>query len=392
MSERRHIAFVAPRFAAGSTVGGAETLLKYLALRAQQAGLQVSFLTTCATNHFNWENTEVPGRRTIDGLDVHFFPVNDHRDIATFLRVQDRICRHQPVSDSDQQLWLRNNVNSDALCRHLRDEGSAYDRIVIGPYLFGLTHAVVQIHPDRTFLVPCLHDEAFAYLSAIGEMFSMAGGCLFNTEPERDLATRLYGVRYGNMPVVGIGLPSRDVDRHAFVLRRGLKNPYVIYSGRREPLKGTPLLLDYLDVFRKRSGRALDLVLTGSGPIEPPEDLAPAIHDLGFVQEEEKFAAMAGAVAFCHPSVNESLGIVLLESWMAGTPAIVNARSAVLQHQCQTSGGGLWFRNYPDFEECLLALLDDAALRDSLGQAGRNYVLRELSPEAIDRRLLEALE
>ena len=41
---------------------------------------------------------------------------------------------------------------------------------------------------------------------------------------------------------------------------------------------------------------------------------------------------MAGALAFCHPSVNESFGIVLLESWLARTPALVHAGSDVLQH------------------------------------------------------------
>ena len=39
------------------------------------------------------------------------------------------------------------------------EHGSAYDRIVIGPYLFGLSYFASQAHPDRTYLVPCLHDE-----------------------------------------------------------------------------------------------------------------------------------------------------------------------------------------------------------------------------------------
>lgn len=392
MSEQRHIAFVAPRFSTGTTVGGAETLLKHLAIRAQSSGLKVSFLTTCATNHFSWDNDAEPGVREIDGLVVHFFPVNTNRDIGSFLRIQDKISRNQPVTDAEQRIWLKNNVNSDAMYRHLESSEQNYDRIVVGPYLFGLTHAVVEINPERTFLLPCLHDEAFAYLSVFGEMFSLSGGCLFNTEPERDLATRLYGARYANMPVVGAGMVMRDVDRIAFAKRHAIPGPYVIYAGRREPLKGTPLLLDYMDAFRKRTQRDIRIVLTGTGQINPSDDLAPYVHDFGFVSEQEKLEAMAGAVAFCHPSINESLGLVLLESWVAGAPAIVNARCAVLQHQCRVSQGGLWFRHYPDFEECLITLLDDPALRDAMGAAGREYVKTQCSLEAIDRRLLDALE
>ena len=62
----------------------------------------------------------------------------------------------------------------------------------------------------------------------------------------------------------------------------------MIYSGRREGGKGTPVLVDFLDTFRRRTGRDVDLVMTGSGPVDVPATLAPAFHDLGFVTEEEK--------------------------------------------------------------------------------------------------------
>jgi glycosyltransferase involved in cell wall biosynthesis len=101
---------------------------------------------------------------------------------------------------------------------------------------------------------------------------------------------------------------------------------------------------------------------------------------------------MAGAVAFVHPSVNESFGIVLLEAWLAGTPGLVHARSAVLRWQCAQSNGGLWFRHYPDFEEALLRLLDDPPLRHALGAAGRAYVRRTYAWPAVEQRLFAALD
>lgn len=391
MTSCRSIAIVSPRFPEGATVGGAETLLKTQARYAQEAGLDVEFLATCAQNHFTWANELPAGESVCDGIRVRRFPVDGNRDLEQFIRVQDRICRGKQVSADEEATWLRHNVNSTALYDHLRHEGSRYDRIVMGPYLFGLVHAAAAIHPERTVLVPCLHDEAFAYLGAFRTMFRNARCVMFNSEPERELAITLFGETMRDMPVVGMGIPGFETPESDGAARLGLPTPYVLYSGRREPMKGTPLLMDYLDTFRHRTGRDVSLVLTGSGPFEPPPTLAPHIRDLGFVNEADKRAAMAGAAVFCHPSVNESFGIVLLESLMAGTPALVHAGGKVLTHLCKRSNGGLWFRNYPEFEESLNLLLTREDVRRAMGAAGRRYVREEFNETRVRDRLLAAL-
>ncbi|NCC50396.1 MAG: glycosyltransferase, partial [Spartobacteria bacterium] len=99
-----------------------------------------------------------------------------------------------------------------------------------------------------------------------------------------------------------------------------------------------------------------------------------------------------GAAVFCHPSTNESFGIVLLEAWLAGTPALVHARGEVLSWHCRQSGGGLWFRSYPDFEEELRLLLENRALRDELGRAGQAYVRAMYAWEQVEERLLAGIE
>ncbi len=392
MPRADRIAFIAPRFAEGGTVGGAETLLKNLADHAAAAGRQVTFLTTCAQSHFSWENTLPPGRRQIGRLDVHFFPVDPDRDVGEFLRVQAQIDRGVPVSARDEVLWIQNSVNSRALCDYLKAHGGEFDRILAGPYLFGVTYHAARVWPDKTLLVPCLHDEVFAYLGIMHGMFGSVAGCLFNSAPERELARRLYAFPDAKSSVVGMGLDPFEADPAAFARRHKLAQPYVMYAGRREAGKGTPLLCDYLHAFRERTGRDLKLVCTGSGPIEAPPALQEHILDLGFVSEQEKREAMAGAVAFVHPSVNESFGIVLLEAWLAGTPGLVHARSAVLRWQCAQSNGGLWFRHYPDFEEALLRLLDDPPLRHALGAAGRAYVRQNYAWPAVEQRLFAALD
>jgi glycosyltransferase involved in cell wall biosynthesis len=352
----------------------------------------VTILTTCAEDHFTWDNARPPGRQQVGKLDVHYFPVDEDRDVQSFLRIQGVISRRGRVTEAEEESWIRNGVGSQALYDHLREHEEAYDRVVLGPYLFGLIYFAAQVLPHKSVLVPCLHDEPFAYLGIMHKLFESVAGFMFNAEPERDLAQRLFRIPAGRDAVVGMGLEPFTVEKGATRRRLGLKAPYLLYSGRREPLKGTPLLLDYLDAFRSRTGVDVKLVLTGSGPFDPPAALAPHVHDLGFVSEQEKHEVMADALAFVHPSVNESLGIVLLEAWLAGTPGLVHGGSDVLRWQCEHSNGGLWFRAYPEFEECLLLLLRDENTRQAMGEAGRHYVLGAYTWDAVEQRMFAALK
>ena len=167
MSRAEHIAFVCPRFAEGPTVGGGETLIRALAARAAASGREVSFLTTCARDHFTWNNELPAGTRQVGDLSVSFFPVDEDRDVASFMQIQESICRGRDVSDNDAMTWLKNSVNSRRLYDHLQERKDYYDRVVAGPYLWGLTYFASLIHPEKSVLLPCLHDEPFAYLKPI---------------------------------------------------------------------------------------------------------------------------------------------------------------------------------------------------------------------------------
>lgn len=392
----KSIAFVSPRLPVGGAVGGAETLLMQVARLAREAGLDVTFLTTCARNHFSWENDVPAGEVVVDGLRAIRFPVDPRGDLEMFLRVQEAISAGWEVSDEQEDAWMRGGVNSSAMEAHLLGpEGARYDRVVAGPYLFGLTDMASRAARGRFVLLPCLHDEPFARVRRIAGIFRAARSFIFNTEPERQLAMRLFPDVFKDGcrgKVVGFPMPEPSGEVPPLPSAVAGAGSYILYSGRREPLKGTPLLLDYWAAFRTLTGRDVKLVLTGSGPIDIPKGMADHLIDLGFVGEGEKRALMAGALAFCHPSVNESLSIVLLEAWQNGTPCVVHAAGNVLRHQCRAANGGLWFRNYPEFAECIGFLMDNPDAARRLGENGREFVRREYSPETVTKRLLAALE
>lgn len=388
------LAFIAPRLYEPGTVGGAETLLYTVARDAAAEGAKVELLTTCAKSHVTWDNEVPEGELERDGMVIRRFAVNEGRDVDAFNGYNAAICRGDVLSDAEEADWLRQSVNSDGLTTYLAAHLSEYDYVLAGPYLFGLVEASMRVAGKKGVLIPCLHDEGFARVRRIAAMFEGVHGCFFNTEPERELAHRLYPkMKLAIEAVVAMGIPPFEADPAAFAKRHGLEGvDYVMYSGRREPLKGTPLLLDYVGLYRQRTGRDVRLVLTGTGPVDVPRSMEGAVLDVGFVSEQEKREAMAGAVVFCHPSVNESLSIVLIEAWLARTPAMVHASGAVLQDQCHRANGGLWFRNYPDFEEELTYLLEHPDVRKTLAENGREYAIRMYSPKAVIRRFFTALE
>ena len=107
-----------------------------------------------------------------------------------------------------------------------------------------------------------------------------------------------------------------------------------------------------------------------------PEPRQAGVRYLGFLSEEDKAPAMAGAVAVVCPSPYESLSIVLLEGFSLGTPGLVNAGSAVLEEHCRRSNAGLFYADGDEYTEALDLLVREQRLRDLLGdgyQGTMNY-------------------
>jgi glycosyltransferase involved in cell wall biosynthesis len=166
--------------------------------------------------------------------------------------------------------------------------------------------------------------------------------------------------------------PARAGDVAAFRARHGLEGPYVLYAGRIDAGKGCAAMLDHHALYRHGRSGAADLVLLGR--LAMPEPRQDGVRYLGYVSEEDKATAMAGAVAVVCPSAYESLSIVLLEGLALGTPGLVNAGSAVLKEHCLRSNAGLFYSDADEYAEALSLLVRERGLREALGTNGRRYV------------------
>jgi glycosyltransferase involved in cell wall biosynthesis len=388
----RKIAFIVPRYGVESA-GGAEVLAKHVAEHLAAAGHGVSVFTTCARDHFTWENHYKPGRETLNGVEVCRFPA-DPRDTGSELcALQARISRGMQVSRDEEEAWIRGSVHSRALYDSIAKHRDDFDCFIFLPYLFGTTWAGSAIAPEKSLIIPCLHDEPYARLAIFKEMFGSARGMIFNSDPERKFAIGLCGLAPEKGAVAGMGFVAMNEYRpERFRKKSGIKAPFIMYAGRREQGKNTPLLVEYFRAFKNQHGGELKLLFLGTGDVTIPPELSRDVIDLGYVSEELKHDCYAASLALCQPSTNESLSIVLMEAWLAGAAGMVNGNCAVTSFHCIRANGGLLFRDYCEFAECLLFLMEREGLREHLAAGGRRYVETAYSWDAVLKRYEAAFD
>ena len=176
----------------------------------------------------------------------------------------------------------------------------------------------------------------------------------------------------------------------SFAEPRGL-GPYVLYAGRIEEGKRVNVVVDYALRHASERTDAPRLVLIGSGTYEPPEEAEGIVVNAGFLDEEERRAAYAEAVALVNPSHMESFSIVLMEAWLEGTPALVAEGSDVLREHAERSGGALTFNSYEDYRDAVDSLTGDPNRRRDLGEKGRKYVHSSYSWSSVRERMESTL-
>jgi glycosyltransferase involved in cell wall biosynthesis len=395
--------FVVPRY--GEKVGGgAETLVREVAERLAARGDSIEVFTTCALDNRTWENVLPEGQTTENKVLVHRFKV-DTRSLDIWVPLQIRISEGMLLTTDEQLQWLEHGVNSFALYAELKQRSHEFSACFFAPYLFGTTFFGSLVDPERSVLIPCLHDEHYAYVDVISSMFRLTRGCLFNAAPEMDLARGLYGHIKGGE--VGMGFDPFPAD-YVSELSHFFEDsaPYVLYLGRKETGKNAQLLVDNFISCKEglaegAPGKNLKLVIVGGGSfsdLHRPHALERAdIVDLAHVSERDKHRLVKHALVLCQPSTNESFSIVLMEAWLLGTPVLVHAGCPVTRAHAIESGGGLYFCDSAEFSAVLGQLLADdvskaSSLRARLSSGGAAYVRSKYDWAEVLRRFDRVVE
>lgn len=414
MAERPRIAIVVQRFGEGIT-GGAELHAQRL-VEVLHPHYAIDVLTSCARSHRTWQPQWEPG---ITEHATHRLLRFDHPP-----RDRSRSRRHMPLGAKWRRLWrdtlgrgqwpqaamptgraradglvyLRaQGPACDGLLAHLQAQAHAYRAVLCLTALFFPTALGVLVAPQRSLLIPTLHDDHAMLLPHFQRVFRQPKAVLYNSPAEQALAERLYGP--GLAPAVPCGLgvdaPRPSSDPATLQAAQALTGgaPYLLYAGRVEVSKGCDQLVADFVHWRARQPQSQPLRLLLCGGVDMPLPAHPDVVCAGHVPRELLEHLMQGAWAVAMPSARESLSLTTLEAMAAGRLVLVNGDSEVLRDHVQRSGSGLAYQGRAGFMRGLDGLLAmSEAEREIQGQRARTYVAARYSWPHIIRTLRHAID
>lgn len=366
----KKILFVIQRYGENIS-GGAEWHAREIAEKLV-GDYEVEVATTCAIDYTTWANHFSEGEEVLNGVKIRRFR-NDFERAKNHAHLE-AMLRSNPTNLKANIDWIvGQGPYSSGLFDFLRNNHQNYHKVIIFQYLYTISYYAVKIlPPEKIILQPLAHDEPQVEYPIFRELFRKPESFVFNTESEKKLAERVHFIQDKKSVVAGVGIDypaSQNPD--SFKKKFGL-DKYLIFVGRVDPAKRVDILARDFINYKKNYPSDLKLVFLGKVIGNAVED--KDIIYTGFLpREEDKFDAMAGAVALVNPSPYESLSLILLESFAVKRPAIVNAYCDVLKEHAIKSNGALWYETHMEFDEAVNFLLNNSDKADEMGQNGYNY-------------------
>lgn len=388
---KKKIAFVVQRY--GLEVnGGSELSCRLIAEKLSQY-YEVEIFTTKALDYVTWENHYSEDIEMINGITVRRFKTEFPRDSKVFNNINEQVFTNPQKNIYDEFNWMKaQGPASFELIDYIQKNQNQYHKVIFFTYLYFTTFFGLPQAAEKAILVPTAHDEPYIYFSMFKPLFHLPRSIVFLTQEEREFVHKTFGNQYINNVVAGVGVdvPEKEIDVGAFLEKFKINYDYILYVGRIDESKGCKELFEYYLQYKKTVPSAPKLILLGKSVIDIPND--PDIIPLGFVTDEEKFAAMKTAKILMMPSKFESLSMVVLESLYYETPVVVNGHCDVLVGHCDRGNAGLYYTDYSEFEYCLKTMLGNEQLRVGMGRNGRGYVTEHFEWTVIIDKFRQCIE
>ena len=370
--------------------GGAELHARYIAEHLTRHG-QVEVLTTCATDYVTWRNELQPGVESVNGVPVRRFKVKHERDPLVFGKRSDRVFE-QRHSLGDELDWLdAEGPTSPALVDYINKHAADYDYCLFFSYRYYHAFYGARAAAGRAILVPTAERDETIGLSIFQPLFRSVRAIMYNSPEERAMIHAVAANESVPGVVVGIGSDVPNNPQTArFRQKYNVRGPFAVYVGRIDRNKGCSELFEFFQAYLKDPSSKLSLILIGNTLLPIPDH--KRIRHLGFLNDGDKFDAMAAADVLIMPSYYESLSMVALEAWALGRPVLANGRCDVLKGQCLRSNAGLFYETLGEFIGTLEAIEQNRWLAGSLGRNGRQYFRDNYDWPVIERKYLEMFE
>lgn len=354
----------------------------------------VTVLTTCAVDHYTWADSYQPGETEINGVHVRRFPVDHERNMESFSQLHGQMMQGTHSIEEEKQWLLAQGPVSTQLLSFIEKEKDNYEAFVFMTYLYHPTVAGLPLVAEKSVLIPTAHDEPPIYLSVFRDVFQKPKSIFYNTLSEQLFVNNMFGNRDIRSEIGGAGVDLPEtIDSSTFRDRFSIEGPYIVYVGRIEEGKGCQdlfKLMDFYNKFRMKNNlKPLTLVLVGKAAMTLPD--RSYVKPLGFVSENDKYAAIKEAEFLVLPSHFESLSIVVLEAFRLGKPVLVNGSCEVLRDHCRISNGGFYYQTPYEFCAFTDYLLDHPETREQMGRNGQEYQKQYYTWEHIIAKLCDLI-
>ena len=369
--------------------GGAELHARYVAEHLARHA-EVEVLTTCATDYVSWRNELPAGVETINGVPVRRFAVRQERDTLDFGRRSDYVFTKQH-SIADELGWLQaEGPTSPSLIRFIRGNAARYDYFLFFSYRYYHAYYGTRAAAARAILVPTAERDDAVGLSIFAAIFRGVRAIMYNSQEERAMIEAIAANQQVPSVVVGIGsdVPANPQPGR-FRQKFNIREPFAVYVGRIDGNKGCTELFEAFQEYARNGSSRLSLVLIGNSMLPIPQH--PRIRHLGFLDDSDKFDAIAASELLVMPSYFESLSMVALEAWALGRPVLANAKCDVLKGQSIRSNAGLYYDSRAEFIESLRALEGHRWLSATLGRNGRHFFREHYDWPVIERKYLDMI-
>jgi glycosyltransferase involved in cell wall biosynthesis len=383
------VAIVVQRYGPGIN-GGAELHARYIAERLARHG-DVEVLTTCASDYVTWKNEFPPGVETVNGIAVRRFRVKHERDPLVFAKRSERVFL-QRHSLGDELDWLdAEGPTSPALVDYIAKHVADYEYCLFFSYRYYHAYYGARAAGSRAILVPTAERDATIGLSIFQPLFRSVRAVMYNSPEEQAMIHAVSGNQRVPGVVVGIGSDVPNSPQAArFRQKYKIRGPFAVYVGRVDQNKGCNELFEFFQGYLKDPAGKLSLILIGTSLLPVPEH--PRIRHLGFLNDADKFDAMAAADLLIMPSYYESLSMVALEAWALGRPVLANGKCDVLKGQCIRSNAGLYYETLGEFVGTLEAIEQNRWLSGTLGRNGRQFFRDQYDWPVIERKYLDMFD
>ena len=370
-------------------VGGAENYARRLLLELD-GEVDARVATVLTENRTDWLRSLVDGVRDeeveyqVDGRPVvglARWPARTRRRLRLLIPAY-----HLPGSPAPDQMGR-------LLAPHLEaavEGAKIVHNVFMGREAFSVGLLEAARKRDQAFVfTPLRHQRPLGWSSpAFRRLYREADAVIALTEGEREWLIGK-GASPDRVHVIGLG-PQNDPAASPAVGRELARNrPFVLFLGQLHGYKGYAALLGAARLLTN-----LDVSFLFAGPdvrghSQQLRAAPPNVRFLGTVSQPERDSLLAACSVLCVPSARESFGSVVVEAWAAGRP-VVGGPAEATRELIEDGVDGYTVRQRPaEVAGRLRLLLEDPALADRMGEAGRLKVATRFQWPAVARAHLE---